>query len=235
MKRVRLVIIIAITITLLFALNIRSSFLIEDNEDILEEEKLLRLHVIANSNSLEDQRIKREVRNEIIKKTSQLFVSLKDPLDAKGVVQENSSLIRKIINEKLRSYKQTYNVSLELGKFNFPTRNYGGVTLAAGEYEALRVVIGEGKGENWWCVLFPPLCFVDSMNELTESDMKELAMTNNKKREEIPVEFRFKIFEFVKENPQWVKSKLKLAQILEASFPGLKKLLLLSESNGENK
>ncbi|MCK8817386.1 stage II sporulation protein R [Natroniella sulfidigena] len=236
MKRVKFIILIAILISFVFVTGYRNSFTIkEGNLKAYGSEDLLRLHVVANSNSLDDQRIKRAVKAEILKETTYLFKHLDNPLQAERVVKDNLSEIKQIVKDKLRANDQDYNVELELGKFDFPTRSYGGTTLEAGEYQALQVRIGESNGENWWCVLFPPLCFVDSIEELSEKELNKLAKKEDDIENELPVEFKFKLVEVIEENPQVVKSKLKLAQILESSFPGLNKLLFSGEQNTKDK
>jgi len=235
MKRVRFVILIVIVIVSLFILQSKSSIVLEDKDTLTYgTDDLLRLHIVANSNTLEDQRIKRDIRDEIIKKTSKLFVSLNNPFHAKAVVKENLSYIKGIVEDKLAEYNKDYKVSLKLGKFQFPTRSYGDTTLEAGEYEALKILLGKGRGENWWCVLFPPLCFVDSMDKLSESDLKKLATNNDYlASEDMDVEFKFKFIEFLKNNPTFVKSKVKLFHILETPFPGLNKIFFSTEKGKE--
>ncbi|PRX31095.1 stage II sporulation protein R [Orenia metallireducens] len=235
MKRVRFVILIVIVIVSLFILQSKSSIVLED-KDILTygTDDLLRLHIVANSNTLEDQRIKREIRDEIIKRTSKLFASLDNPFQAKSVVKKNLSYIKDIVEDKLAEYNKDYTVSLKLGEFEFPTRSYGDMTLAAGKYQALKILLGKGGGENWWCVLFPPLCFVDSMDKLSEDDLKKLATNKDYvAAEDMDVEFKFKFIEYLKDKPTFVKSKLKFFHILETPFPGLDKIFFSTEKGKE--
>ncbi|MCK8826488.1 stage II sporulation protein R [Natroniella acetigena] len=236
MKRVKFIIIIAILISFVFMTGYRNSFIIkEETLQAYGPEELLRLHVVANSNSLDDQRIKREIKAEIINETTYLFKDLENPLQAEAVVKNNLNQIKQIVENKLKENNKDYNIELKLGNFDFPTRSYGGTTLEAGEYQALQVRIGEANGENWWCVLFPPLCFVDSIEELSKQELNKLSEKEEIRENEIPIEFKFKLVEVLEENPQLVKSKLKLAQILETSFPGLNKLLFSGEQNSKDK
>jgi len=123
--------------------------------------QLIRFHVLANSDSEQDQTLKRAVRDAILKKVSpQLAVS--QSLDEsrqilKRVRPEMDAIGRSVVKDSGKDYT----VHTEYGHFSFPTKSYGSLVLPAGDYEALRVVIGEGQGSNWWCVLFPPLCFID--------------------------------------------------------------------------
>ncbi len=232
MRRIRFVILIVLIIITLFVLSSRSNFVFKEEIDAAyNSNNLLRLHVVANSNSLKDQEIKREIRNEIIIKTEKLFDDLESSFQAKAVINDNLAYVKQIIESKLKETGVDYNVNLEIGEFYFPTRSYGGVTLAEGDYNALRVVLGAGNGANWWCVLFPPLCFIDSMDKLSDEEGKRLVSDSNfKESDGIPIEFRFKFIEILKEHPKLVKSKL-IFQILDTSFPNINKLLFMGDSN----
>lgn len=121
-------------------------------------ESVLRLHVIANSDSEEDQTLKLKVRDAILKETSDLFANCKDRGEAERAVAENGERIAEIARGVVLLEGYPYDVSVELGEERYPTRNYESFCFPSGEYLSLRVTIGEGEGENWWCVLFPPLC-----------------------------------------------------------------------------
>ena len=170
--------------------------------------KLIRFHVIANSDSDEDQNLKLKVRDAVID-------YLQPKLELSSSIEESETIIKS-------EYKELENISknivLENGYKNdisvgidystFPTKQYSNVVLPAGEYKALRIIIGEGKGKNWWCVMFPPLCFVDEQSSIidTETDKKlreilteeeyELIAQNNKKQVN-KVEVKFKIVEIL--------------------------------------
>lgn len=121
-------------------------------------ESVLRLHVIANSDSEEDQTLKLKVRDAILKETSDLFANCKDRGEAERAVAANGERIAEIARGVVLLEGYPYDVSVELGEERYPTRNYESFCFPSGEYLSLRVTIGEGEGENWWCVLFPPLC-----------------------------------------------------------------------------
>lgn len=235
MKRIRFVILIVIVITSLFIIQVKSSVVLHD-KDISDynANDLLRLHIVANSNTLEDQKIKRDIRDEVIRQSSKFFISLEDPFQAKAVVEENLSYIKEVVKNKLLQYNKDYKVDLEVGIFDFPTRSYGDKTLTAGKYQALKITLGEGEGENWWCVLFPPLCFVDSMDKLSESDLEQLATKEEIATDDMDIEFKVKFIEVLRENPTFVKSKLKLVHILETSFPGLNRIFLSTEKGKQS-
>ncbi|MBZ4645403.1 MAG: stage sporulation protein [Petroclostridium sp.] len=176
---------------------------------------LVRFHVVANSDSEEDQALKRSVRDRIINEMKEYFDE-SDNVDAtKELIQRNIARIEEIAKDEIKKWNKDYDVKASLGIYPFPTKVYGDITLPAGNYEALRVVIGEGKGANWWCVLFPPLCFVDAThgvvpesskqklkNVLTEEEYKIITTANTD--DEIPVQIKFKIVEW------WQNSKLKV-------------------------
>jgi stage II sporulation protein R len=172
-------------------------------------DKLVRLHIVANSDSPEDQALKREVRDEVIKQISPKFEGLKDVSEVKTVIAENLGLIESIAKQVLQRENKSYGAVAMLGNFDFPTKVYGNLTLPAGNYQALKVVLGKGEGQNWWCVMFPPLCFIDIAHgvvpektmdrlkgSLTEDEYKLL--TAAKTDEEVPVKLKFKIVEIAK-------------------------------------
>ncbi|HEY8348104.1 MAG TPA: stage II sporulation protein R [Symbiobacteriaceae bacterium] len=124
-------------------------------------DQVIRLHVVANSDSWKDQAIKRAVRDAILDEVTPLFIGTKTVEEAQEAIRQAEPQIREAALRVLRQYGVSYGVALEMGRFAFPDRVYGRVFLPAGEYNALRVKLGKGRGANWWCVLFPPLCFVD--------------------------------------------------------------------------
>ncbi|SKC58488.1 stage II sporulation protein R [Maledivibacter halophilus] len=183
------------------------------------KENLIRLHVIANSDAPFDQTLKLKVRDKIINEMSSKFKT-KSINEAKGIITENINFIEKVALEEVKSNGFNYSVKVALQEHNFPTKNYGSITLPAGEYEALRVVIGNGEGKNWWCVLFPPLCFIDVKHgltdEKTQTELKEVLseeeyqMINSAaaQKGELPIKLKFKVVEILE------KSKWKLSKIM---------------------
>lgn len=164
---------------------------------------VLRLHVIANSDSEADQIIKLKVRDAVLK-----YSNIDDTYQSKEEyvrgVQENISDIERTARDTLRELGCEDDVYAEVAKTYFPTKKYGEVTLPAGEYDALRIVIGEGKGRNWWCVMFPPLC----SNAVKESEAIEYLEKNLDKgtfmmvtdeKSDIKYEMRLKIVDIVNE------------------------------------
>lgn len=121
----------------------------------------LRLRIIANSNSPADQTLKLEVRNAIVMKVSSLLQGVKTSDEARSILIKETPVIQQLALQIVRKHRYTYETQTEVAKVPFPTKIYGNRVYPAGDYEALRIVLGAGKGANWWCVLFPPLCFVD--------------------------------------------------------------------------
>ncbi len=169
-------------------------------------QNLLRLHVIANSDSPEDQQLKRDVRDVILDYMKKELKDFETVEDAKSQVNNNLDKIKILAEDEIRRQNKAYSVKVMLGNFPFPTKMYGDITLPAGNYEALRVVIGEGEGQNWWCVMFPPLCFVDAThgtipdsvkedlrNVLTKEEYSIVASADEE--DEIPIEIKFKVVE----------------------------------------
>lgn len=179
---------------------------------------LIRLHVVANSDSPEDQALKRKVRDEVLKYMNDILKESKDIEQTKFIISSNIKQIQKIALTTISKENKEYPVAVSLGVFPFPTKMYGDIVLPSGNYQALKIVIGEGNGANWWCVLFPPLCFVDAThgtipesvkedlkNSLTEEEYKIVTSSDS---DEIPVKVKFKVIEVLNE------SKIKLSEVI---------------------
>ncbi len=130
--------------------------LIADRERLNEE--LIRLHVVANSDSEEDQNIKLQVRDAVTASLQRELENVADVEAAKNYLQENLPKIREIANDTLKAVGFDGEAVVTLCKEAFDTRYYDTFQLPAGVYESLRIVIGKGEGHNWWCVVFPSLC-----------------------------------------------------------------------------
>ncbi len=128
--------------------------------------KLIRLHVIANSDSEEDQARKLQVRDAVLELTE---VQANDPDEAERSLVQLLPEIRQAAEDCLRAQGCDDPVEVTLGLESYPTRVYDNFALPAGNYQSLRIVIGEGKGQNWWCVVFPSICFRATMGDLEEA------------------------------------------------------------------
>lgn len=141
------------------------SFWWSEQQQIPLRDSVLRLHVVANSDSLADQALKMEVKNRIVEVMQGEFSTAASKQEAWDRAVRNKALIEKTARQVVADRGYNYPVQVELGEYQFPTKTYGNFVLPQGNYEAVKVVIGQGQGQNWWCVLFPPLCMVSSSDE----------------------------------------------------------------------
>lgn len=171
-------------------------------------DSVFRLHIIANSDSSADQQLKLKVRDNIIEYMNTLTSSSSDKKDVISMVNNHLDSFKEIALNTIKENGYNYDVNIEIGNFNFPTKTYGDISFPAGNYDALRIEIGDAIGQNWWCVLFPPLCFVnsstgvvpdDSKNTLKEninSESYEIISEGNKSKNTSDIKIKFKIIEF---------------------------------------
>ncbi|MDA8235766.1 MAG: stage II sporulation protein R [Clostridia bacterium] len=131
-----------------------------------DPEQLIRFHVIANSDAPADQELKRKVRDRVVKILAKELKNAQDIGEARKIALANLDRMETLAREEIKSSGKPYAVEAELGTFEFPTKSYGKFTLPAGTYQAVKITLGKGQGKNWWCVLFPPLCFVDITHSL---------------------------------------------------------------------
>lgn len=168
--------------------------------------EVIRLHVLANSDEPYDQDLKIKVKNGIIKMLEQDLNNSMSKDETRIVLLKNLDEIEQKAAEIIKQNGYDYNVSAKICFDNFPTKQYANVVLPAGEYEALKIEIGEAKGKNWWCVMFPPLCFIDAtFNEIPkkyENTLKNILtdeqydiVTNADNPNNIPIKIKFKIVE----------------------------------------
>lgn len=171
--------------------------------------KVLRFHVLANSDSTEDQQLKLEVRDAVGSYMQQMF-SEELPQDAnlrecEEMVKEHIPEIKEIATEVISDAGYDYEVAAAVEKTEFPVKTYGSYTFPAGEYEALRLTIGAGEGHNWWCVMYPNMCFSDGMYEVVDEEAEEALRKVLDKEEYEAVlqsgnyEIRFKYLTFLNE------------------------------------
>ena len=121
-------------------------------------DRVVRLHVLANSDTEEDQALKLLVRDAVLERTTEILEQSEDRESAEALLRESLPELEALAGETVRANGYDYAVTAELKDTSFPTKEYDGFALPAGEYLALRILIGEGAGQNWWCVVFPPLC-----------------------------------------------------------------------------
>ena len=177
-------------------------------ENIVEDisEKLIRFHVLANSDSDIDQDLKLRVKDEVLKYISPILNESQSLEESREILKREDKNIIKIAEDYIKSQGFDYTVETTLTRENFPVKEYGNIVLPQGEYEAYRILIGEGKGQNWWCVMFPPLCFIDVTKgqvayDETEEKMKDVLSEEEFKsvnKKENNVNFELKVIDLFK-------------------------------------
>ncbi|WP_110952885.1 stage II sporulation protein R [Anaerosinus massiliensis] len=161
-----------------------------------ENEDLIRLHVLANSDSPEDQKVKLLVRDAIIQYLSPKLAHVTNREIAKQIVLENEAALIEISKSVLYMHGFVYPVNMEFGTFDFPIKAYGTLVLPEGKYEAVRILLGDARGANWWCVLFPPLCFIDETN-MTESMPGVFEEPPQNEDKDNSIKIKFKLLELI--------------------------------------
>ncbi|HIT71848.1 MAG TPA: stage II sporulation protein R [Candidatus Scatovivens faecipullorum] len=178
-----------------------SSYAISVSTDL--SNNFFRLHILANSDSEEDQALKLKVRDNIIEYMETLTYDGLSKEEVVTLTQNHLDDFKKIAEETIKKEGFDYKVSLKIDNFYFPTKVYGNISLPAGYYDGLKIEIGEAKGQNWWCSLFPPLCFVDIssgvIDEETEKNLK-----NNLSEED---------FAIITSDSETVKLKFKIVEM----------------------
>ncbi len=166
------------------------------------QDSVFRLHIIANSDSAEDQNLKYIVRDKVLEYMNNIYNTTSSKEDVITLVTENIDNIKQIAEETISDNGYDYSVKLDVGNFAFPTKTYGDISFPAGFYDALKIQIGEAKGQNWWCVMFPPLCFVDITSGIVPEESKEIIKDNLSDEEyeilsekDDNIKFKFKIIE----------------------------------------
>ena len=169
---------------------------------------VFRLHVVANSDTAEDQALKLEVRDALLEFMNTICANCSTKEEAIAIAQSHQNTFQEIAMQTIIDNGYNYSVKIKIDNFYFPTKNYGDISLPAGLYDALRVEIGEAQGQNWWCVMFPSLCFIDISSGIVDEDAKENLEENLEKESytiisntnKSDVKFKFKIIEFFAEN-----------------------------------
>lgn len=171
-------------------------------DEAVADDSLIRFHVIANSDTLYDQSIKLKVRDVVIEKVNYVLNSAKNEKEAEQLLERHSKEILETANNILSKENCGYTATAKLETSIFPTKTYGNITLPAGKYNAYKIILGEGKGKNWWCVLYPPLCFVDINDDTAVAVTQN---TENTKGNDIfavngnlyQIKFKSKLLEFL--------------------------------------
>ena len=169
---------------------------------------VFRLHVLANSDSEEDQNLKYKVRDNLIDYMDSLCSNTTSKEEAMEIAKSHLDDFISIAQNTVYKNGYSYTVTAEIGNFSFPKKEYGDISLPEGMYDALRVKIGDGKGQNWWCVMFPPLCFVNVSSGIIPDESKELMkeeLTDDEysiitNKESSDIKFKLGILEWFKNN-----------------------------------
>ena len=130
-------------------------------------EESIRIRILANSNSIEDQQIKKIVKTNIELEVENDLKDSKNITTSRTIINNNLSKYEKLIQNVLKNENKNQEINIDFGYHYFPEKKYKGVKYEAGEYESLLITLGEGKGDNWWCVLFPPICSLEVEDENT--------------------------------------------------------------------
>ena len=167
-------------------------------------DSVFRLHVLANSDSEEDQALKYKVRDNLINYMNSICTETTSKDEAISIANNHLDNFKKIAEDTISANGYNYTVQVQVGNFEFPTKTYGDISLPAGNDDALRVNIGEAKGQNWWCVMFPPLCFIDVSSGVVPDNSKEVLKNSmneedfalvSESDESSEISFKFKILE----------------------------------------
>lgn len=166
------------------------------------QNSVFRLHVIANSDSEEDQNLKYIVRDKVLEYINSISYNASSKEDVIDLANSNIDTIQEIAQKTVYENGYNYSVKLNIGNFAFPTKTYGDISFPAGFYDALKIEIGNADGKNWWCVMFPPLCFVDVTSGVVPDESKEIIRENLSEEEynllsedSNDMNFKFKIVE----------------------------------------
>ena len=197
--------ILTITLTFLLAIAFDSLSLFQMECREIQED-VLRLHILANSDSEEDQAVKLKVRDRILLESGELFNTVGDKSSAQEKAAENTDKVEQIAKEVLAEEGFSYPVTAKVTRQFFDTRVYDGFTMPAGWYDSLQVILGEGEGRNWWCVLYPPLCIWAA--EKTQEKLEENFTEGERQvlESEPEYEVRFFIVELAGKIGNWLGS-----------------------------
>ncbi|RSK28958.1 stage II sporulation protein R [Bacillus sp. HMF5848] len=168
-------------------------------------EDAIRLRILANSDSEQDQIVKRQIRDKVNAEISEWVEDLTSFEDAKDIISQRIKKIEEIVDATLAAEGVSQTYTVQFSRVEFPTKLYGSYIYPAGTYDAVLITLGEGQGANWWCVLFPPLCFLDFSNseavkkdedKTTEAEKAEIE-ESDKENEEDKVVVRFFLIELI--------------------------------------
>ncbi|MEC1665991.1 stage II sporulation protein R [Bacillus mojavensis] len=154
-----------------------------ENEPVVIPDEAIRLRILANSDRDEDQELKRHIRDAVNKEITTWVKDITSIEEARHLIRSKLPEIKEIAKETMEKEGASQSISVDFDKISFPTKLYGSMVYPAGEYEAILITLGNGEGANWWCVLFPPLCFLDFSNgeAVKEQEDKEASKKQTEK------------------------------------------------------
>lgn len=141
----------------------------KETENIIPDEAI-RFRIVANSNSIYDQNIKLQLRNVIQNKIFEIIKDSKDINETRKLIVENENELKNLTEETLKKLNYDKNYKFKYGYNHFPKKKYKGITYKEGDYESLVITLGEGDGDNFWCVLFPPLCLLEAEDGTNDAE-----------------------------------------------------------------
>ncbi|KYG29238.1 stage II sporulation protein R [Alkalihalobacillus trypoxylicola] len=170
---------------------------VADFHQEISEEEAIRLRILANSDSIADQMVKRNIRDKVNLQITEWVKDIHDLEEAAQYIKANLGHIEEIVKLELEKANLDQDFSVKFEEVQFPTKIYGNLVYPAGWYQSVLISLGEGQGENWWCVLFPPLCFLDFENgEALEADLEEEETTEIETEEDDELQVSFFIVDF---------------------------------------
>lgn len=216
MKRILAFIVIFLVVLLMLGYDNNGERNVSSNQQSIAN-KIIRFHVLANSDSNDDQALKLKVRDKVLAFISPKMSKSTSVNESKQLLLKYNNDINSIAQKVVRQNGYNYGVTTELSRDYFPIKTYGAITLPEGKYDAYRILIGSAQGHNWWCVMFPPLCFTDITKgnvevKKTQNEMKkvltkeEYDMVDNSKTDSNRVVIRFKIVDEIEQLINKVRS-----------------------------
>ena len=168
-------------------------------------DNIFRLHIIANSNTADDQNLKYKVRDSVLNYMNSIVGNSSTKDEIIKTLESHLQDFKEVAQNTIYENGYTYNVTIEVGNYKFPTKTYGDISFPAGFYDALKIKIGSAQGHNWWCVMFPPLCFIDISSGVVPDESKELLESQLSEDE----------YNLISENSDKSKIKFKIVEVLQ--------------------
>ncbi|MHC8661207.1 stage II sporulation protein R [Bacillus sp. Bwzl_19] len=182
------------------------------NEPVVIPDEAIRLRILANSDNDEDQKLKRQIRDAVNKEITGWVKDITSIEEARRLIRSKLPEIKEIAKQTMKEKGAHQSVSVAFNKISFPTKLYGNMVYPAGKYEAILITLGNGEGANWWCVLFPPLCFLDFSNGEAVKDQEDGGQKHEetkKQTEKVMDDVKAKADKAKKENKDDDKTEVK--------------------------